>query len=347
MTERSSPMPVKHWSFAGLMLTYWCSARCECCYLSCNESRPMREPLAISQTGTVQTEIDYWLGVWEGLISTSPHGCLVHITGGEPFGDWPRLIELARQAHKQGLAPLEKVETNAFWATDPAQVRDRLAALRDAGMEKIAISADPYHQQFVPIERCRLLANCAQEVLGEQGVQVRWRDWLADGFDTHDLTDQARRELFAGYLTRGRERLGGRAAGALAGMTQLKSLSGFSDNPCRDTLLRGRHVHVDSQGNVMPGTCAGIVLGRLRVGADIKILWQNLNDNRATRPILSELVQNGPFGLLDMARQCGFAPAEGYASKCHLCWDIRRALAKAGVGLSELGPMWMYVEEAT
>ena len=150
----SQPMPLKYWSAAGLVVTYWCNARCASCYVNCSP-----EDSGWMDLGDALT----W---WESLQSASPHGCRIHLTGGEPFGDWPRLAEIARRAHDQNLGPLEMVETNAFWATDDALCRDRLKVLDDAGMERIKISADPYHQQYVPIERPRRLARVAAEVLG-------------------------------------------------------------------------------------------------------------------------------------------------------------------------------------
>ncbi len=161
-------------------------------------------------------------------------------------------------------------------------------------MGKLAISADPFHQQFVPIERCRQAARVAQEVLGPGRVQVRWRDWLADGFDTGEMPQQDRDELFARYAAGGRDRWNGRAADTLAaqvaellqteegrekreerrerreeGRSKRLISSPFSPLPsssCGEALLRGRHVHVDGNGIVSPGVCAGIVLGRVVLG---------------------------------------------------------------------------------
>jgi len=147
-------MPVKYWSSAGLLLTYWCNARCESCYLSCG---PQRGEWMSVQLG---------LRVWGELQDASPHGCRVHISGGEPFGDWDRLIELCRAAAERGLGPLQAVETNAFWALDEAIVRRRVSQLAEAGMYRLVVSSDPYHQQFVPIERCRTAVEAARRQLG-------------------------------------------------------------------------------------------------------------------------------------------------------------------------------------
>jgi hypothetical protein len=326
------PMPVKYWSFAGIMLTYWCNARCACCYLCCSNKH-------LHYTLPEQA-----LEVWRQLVQASPHGCRVHLTGGEPFGNWELLIEICRRARQEGLGPLEKVETNAFWAVDETLVRERLVALDQAGMETLAISADPYHQQFVPIQRCRMLAAMAKEVLGEDRVQVRWRDWLADGFDTDGLDDAARGELFAKYGATGRERLCGRAAQLLAKELPVKAPCEFSDINCRESLLRGRHVHIDPSGLVMPGTCAGIVLGQMGPDRSAGELWQSLHD-LATRPVVAVLAAKGPVGLMQQAIAQGFAPDHGYASKCHLCWHVRQFMSRKNMAPNELGPSWLYEDQ--
>ena len=43
------PMPVKYWSFAGLMLTYWCNARCASCYLRCGPERGEEMTVALEE----------------------------------------------------------------------------------------------------------------------------------------------------------------------------------------------------------------------------------------------------------------------------------------------------------
>jgi hypothetical protein len=312
--------------------------------------------------------VEQALSLWEGLIAASPHGCRIHLSGGEPFGDWPRLIEICRRAKAAGLGPLEKVETNAFWAEDAAIVRDRAAALDDAGMGTLCISADPYHQQFVPIERCRLAAVTAEEVLGPGRVQVRWRDWLASGFDTGDLSPEARDEVFAKYAAGGRDRLAGRATETIAAHLSCKSWREYADTNCHEAVLRSRHVHVDPAGLVMPGTCAGLVLGRASAGRDLLAdrdlgadrlgracagsdlagLWARLSDDYASRPVVGALARGGPSALAAEAIAAGFVPrAGGYAGKCQLCWDVRRWFVGRAMHGDELGPAWMYDEQLT
>ncbi len=331
--RRDEPMSVKYWSFAGLMLTYWCNARCASCYLRCSPGHDER------------MDAGFALRIWRELIDACPHGCRIHLTGGEAFGDWGSLIELARRAQGEQLRPLEKIETNAFWATDRQIVRRRLAALDEAGMVKLVISADPYHQQFVPIARCRLLAKEAMELLGAQRVQVRWRDWLAGGCDTDALPADERESLFLHYAASGRDRMTGRATDTLAGRLAAHPAEAFEGSSCRDALLRSRHVHVGPDGLVMPGACAGIVLGRA-LDESISSIWRRLENDFDGRPIVGVLSRKGPAGLLDEAQAAGFRPSpDGYASKCHLCWSLRKFFAGfAGEKrfTNEIAPVWLY-----
>ena len=36
--------------------------------------------------------------------------------------------------------------------------------------------------------------------------------------------------------------------------------------------------------------------------------------------------EEGPYAYLELAKQHGYVPAEGYAQKCHLCWETRKFL---------------------
>lgn len=323
-------MPVKHWSRAGLLLTRWCNARCAACYLSCR-------PAASDALG-----LDEALAYWAQLADASPHGCRIHLTGGEPFGDWEALIQLCRQARRAGLGGLEKVETNAFWATDEALCRQRLGELDACGMGKLTISADPFHQAHVPIDRPRRLAAVARDLLGAGRVNVRWADWLEEGFDLLEMSDPRRRAVYADWLARGRDRLLARAAG-LGGLLNRRPMEAYAEKPCREPLLRGKHVHVLPGGELLPGTCAGILVGRLGPDTTAAEQWQRLDGDHAERKVLAALVDGGPVALAELAAEGGWSPDPiGYASACQLCWSVRSALWAQGRGGGELGPDWLY-----
>ena len=329
--DRGRPMTVKHWTRAGLMLTDWCNAACACCYANCG-------PHGAAWLGAEQA-----VAVWAGLVRASPHGCRVHLTGGEPFGRFEHLLAVCRLAQRQGVGPLESIETNAFWADDDGRTRQWLAALDEAGMGRLSISADPYHQQFVPIDRPRRLAQIARQALGPQRVRVRWEDWLADGADTSALPADERGQLFDRYAARGRYRLTGRAVDGLTGQMPRSPAAQLACGPCGHRLLRGGHVHVSATGEVWPATCLGIAIGNALLETPAEI-WARLDRHWRGSLVVGPLAQHGPTALLARAGQTGFVPrAGGYATKCQLCFELRRHLIQHDeVAEGQLGPMSVY-----
>jgi len=267
----------------------------------------------------------------------------IHIGGGEPFGDFDRLLAIVRSAAGAGLDGIGYVETSGFWATSDAIVRGRLGALAEAGMRQVSISADPYHQEFVPPDRVGRLQEVARAVLGPGGVRARRWKWLRTPRDTSTLCHDERRRVFADFLGRYPERMTGRAAIHLAPLRDRVPAGNLPEKTCRVPLLESRHVHVLPGGEVYPGTCAGLVLGRAGPGSPLDDLVRSWRPGDSPR--VARLVSGGPRALLTEARRHGFSPdPAGYADPCHLCWTVRTSLVHAGAAGRDLGPAGMYEE---
>jgi hypothetical protein len=328
---------VTPWQYAGLMLTYWCPAACGFCYVSCGPDHTFW-----ADPGRV---VGWWKEL-ETLAARNGSQVKIHLTGGEAFGNWELLVQILERAGKAGLGPVEKIETNAFWATDPALVEERLTRLKELGVTLITSDADIFHQQFVPIKNVQLLVEAARKILGSDGIRVRWWDFynfaIENNLDFSQLSDAELRDIQADALESGKERLNGRAA-LLAG----KLLSGsppehFAGDHCRRGILKSKHVHIDPYGNIFPGTCCGIVLGNA-VSENIADVYDWLNTKGPSGPVIAALVEQGPAGLLDLARRSGFTPLpNGYASKCQLCYHLRHTLYHARQCHKWLGPAECY-----
>lgn len=315
-------------SAAGLLLTYWCPARCAHCY-EC--SGPDRTAWMSVPDARRHLEALARLGVpTEG----------VHIGGGEPFGDFDRLLAVVRTAGDSALGGIGYVETNGYWATGDAVVRERLSALRDAGMRQISISADAFHQAFVDPASAQRLYHVARELLGERGVRARrWR-FLQRPTDLRKASPDVLAQAYRKALEEFPERMTGRAARELAPMLPQHPPEAFSGDACAAAMAESAHVHVDPAGYVIPGTCAGLTLGRATDEAPLDAvlaaprgrLWQTL-------------VSGGPVALLKEAERAGYARSSGgYADKCHLCTEIRGHLQSVGAMAEELGPPEVYAE---
>lgn len=157
------------WEYAGLMVTYWCNAKCAFCYVYSSPDR--------GGSLSVGDATRMWRGLDE-LAARHGKTMRIHLAGGEPFGDWTQLVSIIRAARDAGLTRLEKVETNAFWATTDVLTRARLELLDALGMEKLIVSADVYHQEFIPFDRVQRCVEMARKVLGRGRVTVRWWDFF-------------------------------------------------------------------------------------------------------------------------------------------------------------------------
>jgi MoaA/NifB/PqqE/SkfB family radical SAM enzyme len=324
------------WEFAGLFVTYWCNARCAFCYLHSGPDQAGRM--------TPAQAVRYWQGL-SRVADRANKTIRIHLSGGEPFGDWDNLLAIARTAHDAGLAAngsFEKVETNAYWADSEATVRDRLRALDACGMQMLVVSADVYHQQFVPPERVRRCVEVAREVLGEERVRVRWWDYYHRAIASPAPNDADRDTAFRQALAEHRDRLTGRAADGLPKYLDRRPAESFADEHCTRAILRSRHVHVDPAGWVFPGVCTGIVLGNAE-REPIEAIWTRLSQGWADDVFLADLVHGGPYRLFQRAQALGYRPsAEGYASKCHLCTHVRQFLFECGQCRDRVGPAACY-----
>ncbi len=321
------------WRFAGLLLTYWCNARCAFCYVY---SGPDRRGEMSRQTA---------LHLWSTLDRhAAEHGgaMRIHLAGGEPLGDWPRLVSIVRAARDAGCSPLEKIETNAFWATSDSLTQARLELLDALGMQKLLVSADLYHQEFIPPQNVRRCVELARRVLGRGRVVVRW--W--DRFNKPSATPHRTRRLTSAAAisaqAQHRDRLTGRAADRLAPLLTCYAPEHFREEQCASEMLASQHVHIDGYGNIFPGVCSGIILGNaLQRGVDQA--WHDLARDWRKNPVVDALVHGGSYELMRRALPLGYTPrAAGYADKCHLCTHVRQFLVERGGWEQFVGPRECY-----
>lgn len=264
----------------------------------------------------------------------------IHIGGGEPFGNFPLLIQVLKAAQAAGLDGVGYVETNGYWAADDELTRQRLALLLEHGVRQISLSVDVYHQVHVGIDGPLRLARLARELLGEHGLRVRRWQNLKHPQDLRQVSPRQRREAYIEALKRFPERMTGRAADELATLVAGRPIDDYKHEDCRQGLLESAHVHVDPAGYVHPGTCAGLLLGRAADGPEL--------DDLPARPrgeLWRTLVRGGPAALAALAGRMGYiARPSGYADKCHLCTDVRQWLFEQGAYPAELGPAELYRE---
>ena len=312
--KRSQPK-LKLWRSAGLLLTYKCNCACEFCYYNCNPDKGGLIP------------VDTALSAWHSLKILAGDNTKIHITGGEPFLYWEHLLKILEQAQKQNLGKVDLIETNGFWATNEKIVRQRLKKLDELGMNRLKVSTDPFHQQYVDIEPVRRLAEIATDILGSERVLVRWQKYLENPTDMKNLSHADLKRQCINAIKDYPCRFTGRAGGKLADLVASKSIESLAGTNCTSDFLSAKGVHIDPFGNVFSGTCSGIIVGNI-YQTPLENIWKQF-DPRSSG-LIGTLFNKGPYGLLDDAEKQGYKRAEFYAGKCHLCTSIRQFLFEHG-----------------
>jgi len=260
----------------------------------------------------------------------------IHFTGGEPFLKFDLLLEVTAIAHRLGI-PSTFVETNCFWCTDDETTRGKLIQLKEAGLDGILISVNPFIVAQVPFERIKRAVMISAEVFpGNVMVYQRFFYEQLRGMGLEGTLPFDEYLEKAGYSLSYAELLpSGRLPYKLAYLFHKYPARQFFAETCRQELIRDWHIHVDNYGNFIPGYCAGISLGDAR---DLDALYQGINLDEL--PILQALL-TGLEQLYRLGKEFGYAEQVGYISKCHLCVDIRRHLVRTGQ-FKELKPRAFY-----
>lgn len=313
--QRHQPK-LKFWRYAGLMLTYRCTAACRFCYYYCS-------PQA---SGLMPTEMA--IEAWEGLIRLSGPNARVHITGGEPFLYFDRLAEILGQAHRLKLTGLDIVETNAKWGDNEQDISEKIKFLNSIGLNRLKISWDPFHEEFVEPELIARLLRIAQKILGPEHVLVRWEHYLTHPSGIRNKTESDKIVILQEASKADPCRFTGRAAEVLGPLAAQYPVEHFRNRGCQNALLSAKGVHIDPFGNVFNGQCSGMAVGNI-TRQPLDAIWKTWQPDQDD--FWNILYHSGPCGFLDQARDMGYPIKDKYASKCHLCSDIRRFFFDKGL----------------
>ncbi|MHC5083281.1 MAG: radical SAM protein [Planctomycetota bacterium] len=325
--HRRDQPKLKRWKYAGLMLTYKCTAACQFCYYYCS---PKAGGLMSTETA---------LNAWKSLIAISGAGARVHITGGEPFLYFDRMLDILKSAQNEGLAGLDYIETNGSWAACDKNVTEKIRLLNDRGMNRLKISWDPFHEEFVRIDRVKRLISIARDILDHENVLVRWEKHLDHPTGIADMNPDQKKHIYRQALDTDSCRFTGRASDLLAEMSATHPPEYFQNKNCKNALLASKGVHIDPAGNVFNGQCSGMIVGNVHE-KPLHELWKSFEPD--TQPFWKTLYHHGPAGFIDQAVADGYQLRSAYASKCHLCADIRRFFFDKRLNWPIIGPLECY-----
>ena len=319
----------------GLILTYRCLAGCAHCLYNC--SKDWHDWMTVDD---VQVALAQAKRVWG-------QGFQVHLTGGEPFMNFPLLLESTRIAVSLGIPVY--VETNAGWCRDQAQAAGRFRQLRDAGMDAVLISVSPFHQEAIPLQHTLNGIAAARDVFGHGRVIVYQSEWLPE-MSRHDPQQVVPLDTYVAEYGQHQAGLhlwmgfglisGGRAGYSLGDYAIKQPASAFKGMRCSSELLFAQHSHMDLYGNFIPAFCGGITLASWFELADMVRVYREGRFD----PVIDTLIEGGPYSLFQYAQEnYGYHDLEGgYAGKCHLCVDVRRHLVDQGVFVESFKPARFY-----
>jgi hypothetical protein len=293
-----------------------------------------------------EADIRRFLSQLSGRIKPAPYGpdaidlnSGLHFTGGEPFLNFELLLRAVEIAHELDI-PSTFVETNCFWCANDAVTKARLVQLKEAGLNGIMVSVNPFILEHVPFEGTERAARIGAEVFGQNAMV--YQSFFYRQFKGLGITGTV---SFERYLEKaGTEALGyaelipmGRLPIKLGHLFARHRAEAFFGQSCEGRLTSPHHTHVDNYGNYIGGFCAGISLGDAH---DLDSILDGVDLNN--RPVLLALV-TGMATLYELAKEVAYEDLpEGYVSACHLCLDIRRYLVQQTDRFEELRPRQFY-----
>ena len=311
--------------YSGIMTCYLCNASCRHC-MYCSGPEAGDNYVTPDMAGRI-CELLAGAGVKR-----------MHIGGGEPFLKFGSLLSLIDIMVRSGIE-VDYIETNAYWYNDETSARERLREIRRFGADTVMVSVDPFHIEYVPLERPLKLVG----LLDELGMNYFiWQEKYIKRLLKLDIREKHGRDelgkvLGEDYAQRAAGEYGlgvnGRALILARSMLRAQPVSELlSGAPC--DVMSGRHCHVDNYGNFVPPGCPGIAieLGDYFSG--------NIPEEKY--PVAARLMSGGVAKLYEYAGSLGFQPDDnGYISKCELCYFIRSWL-KGNFPSKDLAPDCFY-----
>jgi len=335
--------PIPKPKSGGLILSYKCSCECKhCMYFGSPKW---------SSDWITEKDLEEILSQLSITIQGSPYGPEkvslnygIHFTGGEPFLNYNLLLK-AVEIGKSLNIPSIFVETNCYWCKNDRITKERLVELKRNGLNGILISVNPFILEFVPFERTERAIRLSMEVFQEN--LMIYQLYYYDQFKELNLKEKLSLEKYLRLINisdlKRRVELFkmGRTVYTLQNLYKRYPLNYFFKENCRMELVRSWHCHFDNYGNYMPGYCGGLSWGDIR---NLKSLYNDGIDLE-DYPILKSLILGNINDLYELAiEKFGYEEKkDGYISKCHICFDIRRFLKNKTNEFKELNPIEFYL----
>ena len=337
MKRLKVPKPIS----CGLILSYKCNCECKhCMYFGSPKWADSISNKQLEETLIVLSKIIQPTPYGPENVSLN-HG--LHFTGGEPFLNYDLLLKAVEFGNKLNI-PSMFVETNCYWCKNDAITYDKLLKLKNLGLHGILISVNPFILEFVPFEYTERAIRISMDLFRENFMiyQLYYFGQFRELNFKGKLPIEKYVELVSIENLKRRVEMFkmGRATLSLQNFYKKYPIKYFFNENCSKDLVRDWHCHFDNYGNYMPGYCGGISWGNIRSLNSLCNEGIDLDEY----PFLKALILGNIKDLYEYSvNNFNYKEQnEGYVSKCHVCFDIRRSIVLKTDEFKELNPVEFY-----
>lgn len=245
--------------------------------------------------------------------------------GGEPVLYPSRAIAILKKAQQLSIPSIDML-TNGVWGRDREKAGRLAKKLKDAGLNKLGISVDAFHLQYIPLEYPR---NAAQASIKAGIERITWNVAVIESIGAKNhfdkVTEHILKELEPLKIEARIHKVAaaGRALQTIPHYFQRTPLSGpcEGETPMENTLTNPQSLTIEPSGSV--DICWHLSIGNARKTPLSRIIseydWKK-------NPIIKTLAKEGPMGLLKSQRfRARHFNERAFINKCHLCVEVRKA----------------------
>jgi MoaA/NifB/PqqE/SkfB family radical SAM enzyme len=248
------------------------------------------------------------------------------VFGGEPML-YPSRAIAAFQMATELKVPEISMLTNGIWGRNEEEAERLAKRLKRSGLNKLGISVDAFHQQFIPLEHPKNAALASVRV----GIEhVSWNVAVIKSISARNRYDKKTAQILTELEPSGIEAHVHRVIPVGRALTNLRRYfkPGSRQGPCEgDPILENpltdpETITIEPSGKV--DICWNLSIGNAKEKPLSHIIREyNWQDS----PITRTLVEEGPISLIHLAKRNGFPLGKArYVNKCHLCIEVRKAL---------------------
>jgi len=262
----------------------------------------------------------------------------LHLTGGEPFINFPLLLEAVKLTKKYEIPFF--VETNCYWAKNEEVAEEKLKKIKEGGLNSIMLSYSVFYLNKVPVENFEIAMKKSFEIFGMENVSFYTIDayriikekGIRGTMNFEDCLKIIGQEKFINFL-KNYIVPKGKFLYTLENWFVKFKAEKFKGANCIGEFLNPYHIHIDLYGNYITSFCSGITPGKFE-----EVLKNGIN----TGDKILNFLMTDIYDLLLWAESYGYKRKDGYINKCHLCLDIRKFLIENKFKFDSLKPEEFY-----